>query len=75
MLYKLYDLEAEVTASSTLYMWAQSAQICPTFFSFNSSAALFRTTWLIHTKELTKFGTVCDNIIIPMQLGCKQPRP
>lgn len=59
---------------TTPYIWAQSgmlasqknAQICPRFFSFNSSAIFFLTH--PYTIELTKFGIVCDNIIIPMEL-------
>lgn len=72
----LDKLEAELKPSTTLYIWAQSgeltsqknAQIRPRFFSFNSSATLFSDNLTHpHTMELTKFGMVCDNIIIPME--------
>lgn len=72
---------AEWTPAATLYIWAQSckltsqknAQIRPRFFSFNSSATFVLDNLTHpHTIELTKFGMVCDNIIIPMGLVCKQ---
>lgn len=75
------NLSAELMPPTTLYIWAQSgkltsqknAEICPRFFSFNSSATLFLDNLTHpHTIELTKFGMVCDNIIILMELVCKR---
>lgn len=82
MLKVIFDnLLAELMPPTTFYIWAQSgkltsqknAEIRPRFFTFNSSATLFLDILTHpHTIQLTKFGMVCDNIIILMELVCKR---
>lgn len=51
----------------------KNAQICPRFFFFDAlripSIFLDNSTYP-HTIESTNLGIACENIIIPMELGC-----